>query len=140
MIKVLVVEDTQAMPPGRPLSSAASSASGSYVRSPTRVEALDPAEHVCPNAALIGIDLPGMDGIALASALSSQVPSRRAAVLTAMNRHDHVRRALDTGGSGYPTKSVSPPALAEAVRTAVTGGRVIEPPDLADTLDELLEE
>ncbi|MEV6422727.1 response regulator transcription factor [Streptomyces sp. NPDC051662] len=95
-------------------------------------EALEVFGRASPDVALLDIDLPGMDGLALARELP--VAACRTIMLTAMDRPGYVRRALDAGAAGYLLKSVSPKGLADAVRTVSAGGRVIEPRELADSL------
>ena len=134
MISVLVVEDMQVVRAG--LVALLDGEFGIEVagQATDAVEALRLAERLRPDVALLDIDLPGMDGLALARELPRRVPDCRTVMLTALDRPGHVRRALDAGASGYLLKSVSPRVLAEAVRTAVAGGRVIEPPELAEEL------
>ncbi|MFE4370525.1 response regulator [Streptomyces sp. NPDC056835] len=97
-------------------------------------EALEVFGRTSPDVALLDIDLPGMDGLALARELAVRVAACRTIMLTAMDRPGYVRRALDAGAAGYLLKSVSPKGLADAVRTVSAGGRVIEPRELADSL------
>ncbi|MGW6599735.1 response regulator [Streptomyces sp. NPDC055036] len=97
-------------------------------------EALEVFERASPDVALLDIDLPGMDGLALARELPVRGAACRTIMLTAMDRPGYVRRALDAGAAGYLLKSVSPKGLADAVRTVSAGGRVIEPRELADSL------
>ncbi|WP_320783693.1 response regulator transcription factor [Streptomyces sp. CRN 30] len=87
--------------------------------------ALEAAERGAPDVALLDIDLPGTDGLALARELPTRAPACRTLMLTAFDRPGYVGRALDAGASGYLLKSVSPPRLAAAVRTAHAGGRAM---------------
>lgn len=134
MIRVLVVEDMQVVRAG--LVALLGGEFGIEVagQATDAVEALGIAQRVRPDVALLDIDLPGMDGLALARELPQRVPDCRTVMLTAMDRPGRVQRALDAGAAGYLLKTVSPQLLAAAVRTAAAGGRVIEPPELAETL------
>ncbi|MEU6547012.1 response regulator transcription factor [Streptomyces sp. NPDC046859] len=134
MIRVLVVEDMQVVRAG--LVALLGGEFGIEVvgQATDAVEALGIAQRARPDVALLDIDLPGMDGLALARELPQRVPDCRTVMLTAMDRPGHVQRALDAGAAGYLLKTVSPQVLAAAVRTAAAGGRVIEPPELAETL------
>ncbi|MDL2076527.1 response regulator transcription factor [Streptomyces sp. GXMU-J15] len=134
MISVLVVEDMQVVRAGLVALLDGEFGIEAAGQATDAVEALRLAERLRPDVALLDIDLPGMDGLALARELPRRVPDCRTVMLTALDRPGHVRRALDAGASGYLLKSVSPRVLAEAVRTAVAGGRVIEPPELAEEL------
>ncbi|MGW2509384.1 response regulator transcription factor [Streptomyces scopuliridis] len=134
MIKVLVVEDMQVVRAG--LVALLGGAFGIEVvgQAADAREALEVVGRASPDVALLDVDLPGMDGLALARELPVRVPACRTVMLTAMDRPGHVRRALDAGAAGYLLKSVSPKGLADAVRTVSAGGRVIEPRELADSL------
>lgn len=134
MIRMLVVEDMQVVRAG--LVALLDGEFGIEVVSQAAdaAEALEAVERAAPDVALLDIDLPGMDGLALAHELSKRVPACRTVMLTALDRPGHVQRALDAGASGYVLKSVSPKELAEAVRTVAVGGRVIEPRELADSV------
>ncbi|MFE3857911.1 response regulator [Streptomyces griseorubiginosus] len=132
MIKVLVVEDMQVVRAG--LVALLDGEFGIEVvgHAADAREALDIAGGADPDVALLDIDLPGMDGLALAAELPRRVPACRTVMLTAMDRAGHVQRALDAGASGYLLKTVSAKQLAQAVRTVGAGGRVIEPPELME--------
>ncbi|WP_329276750.1 response regulator transcription factor [Streptomyces sp. NBC_01451] len=132
MIRVLVVEDMQVVREG--LVALLDGEFGIEVvgSAADAHEALEMAGGASPDVALLDIDLPGMDGLALVRELPRRVPGCRMMMLTAMDRAGYVRRALDAGASGYLLKSVSVQELAQAVRTVSVGGRVIEPPELAE--------
>jgi two-component system response regulator DesR len=134
MIRVLVVEDMQVVRAG--VVALLDGEFGIQVvgHAADADEALGIVEFAEPDVALLDIDLPGMDGLALAGELPKRVATCRTIMLTAMDRPGHVQRALDAGASGYLLKSISPQELAEAVRSVAAGGRVIEPQELADLL------
>ncbi|WP_037886529.1 response regulator transcription factor [Streptomyces viridochromogenes] len=133
MIKVLVVEDMQVVRAG--LVALLDGEFGIDVvgQAADATAALRSIERTAPDVALLDIDLPGMDGPALARELARRVPDCRVVMLTALDRPGHVQRALDAGAAGYLLKSVSPKGLVDAVRTVTAGGRIIEPPELADS-------
>lgn len=132
MIRVLVVEDMQVVRAG--LVALLDGEFGIEVvgHAADAREALDIVGGADPDVALLDIDLPGMDGLALAAELPRRVPACRTVMLTAMDRAGYVQRALDAGASGYLLKTVSAKHLAQAVRTVGAGGRVIEPPELME--------
>nr|WP_202462240.1 response regulator transcription factor [Streptomyces sp. SID8374] len=88
--------------------------------------AITEAERLRPDVALLDIDLPGLDGIAVADQLVRALPSCRTVMLTALDRPGHLRRALDAGAAGYLLKSTPPAQIADAVRRIAAGGRVID--------------
>ncbi|MFD0313340.1 response regulator transcription factor [Streptomyces flavalbus] len=133
MIKVLVVEDMQVVRAGLVALIDAEFGMEVVAQAGDAPDALATLTHGVPDVALLDIDLPGVDGLALARELAGRAPSCRTVMLTALDRPGHVRRALDAGVAGYLLKSVSPTALTETVRAVATGGRVIEPPELAES-------
>lgn len=137
VIKVLVVGDMQVVRAGLVALLDGEFGMEVVAQAADAVDLLNAIEHVAPDVALLDIDLPGMDGLALACELAERVPACRTGMLTVLDRPGHVRRALDAGAAGYLLKSISPKGLAEAVRTVAAGGRVIEPPELADLAESM---
>ncbi|MFD4976935.1 response regulator [Streptomyces sp. NPDC058424] len=126
MINVLVVEDHSVVRSG--LVALLSGELGMRVvgQAADGEAALVEAELVRPDVILLDIDLPVMDGIAVATALAERLPDCRILVLTALDRPGHLRRALDAGASGYLLKSATPAETADAIRRVAAGGRVID--------------
>ncbi|MDW4901526.1 response regulator transcription factor [Streptomyces californicus] len=127
MIEVLVVDDHDVVRSG--LTALLSAEIGIDVvgQAADGPAALDAAERLRPDVALLDIDLPGLDGIAVAGALAERLPGCRALMLTALDRPGHLRRALDAGAAGYLLKSATPAQTADAVRRIAAGGRVVDP-------------
>ncbi|GAA2239739.1 response regulator transcription factor [Rarobacter faecitabidus] len=86
-------------------------------------------EHRC-DVALIDIEMPGLDGISAAAALSREYPSCRSLIVTTFGRPGYLRRALDAGASGFVVKDTPAEQLAQAVRRVHQGLRAVDP-DLA---------
>jgi len=80
-----------------------------------------------PDIALLDIEMPGMDGLAVASALRKQLPACRALMLTTFARPGLVRRAMENGAQGYLLKDAPAADLVRAIRRCVDGMSVIEP-------------
>ncbi|MFD5016214.1 response regulator transcription factor [Streptomyces chartreusis] len=131
MIRVLVVEDMHVVRAGLVVLMEGQFGIRVVGQAADAREALDIVESVRLDVALLDIDLPGMDGLALARELRKREADCRILMLTALDRPGHLQGALDAGVSGYCLKSVAPQALLEAVRTVAAGGRVIEPRELA---------
>ena len=87
-----------------------------------------------PGVALLDIEMPGMDGLAAASALAQEVPSCRVIILTAFGRPGYLRRAMESGALGYVVKDAPPEQLVDAVRRVARGERVVDPALAAATL------
>ncbi|MYX15887.1 response regulator [Streptomyces sp. SID8374] len=126
MIRVLVVDDHDVVRSG--LTALLSAEIGIEVagQAADGPAAITEAERLRPDVALLDIDLPGLDGIAVADQLVRALPSCRTVMLTALDRPGHLRRALDAGAAGYLLKSTPPAQIADAVRRIAAGGRVID--------------
>jgi len=79
------------------------------------------------DVALLDVEMPGLDGIAVAEQLSTEVPSVRSLIVTTFGRPGYLRRALDAGASGFVVKDTPAAELADAVRRVHQGLRVVDP-------------
>jgi DNA-binding NarL/FixJ family response regulator len=89
-------------------------------------EALELLNHLRPDIALVDVELPGMNGIALARVAADQVPQTRILILSAYDDYAYVIGALEAGVAGYLLKTSSARELADAVRTAAGGALVLD--------------
>jgi two-component system, NarL family, response regulator DesR len=87
-----------------------------------------------PDVALLDIEMPGLDGIAAASALAQELPSCRVIILTTFGRPGYLRRAMESGALGFVVKDTEAEQLADAVRRVMRGERVVDPALAAATL------
>jgi two-component system response regulator DesR len=87
-----------------------------------------------PQVALLDIEMPGLDGLAAAAALRSEVPGCRTIILTSFGRPGYLRRAMEAGVSGFVVKDAPAEQLADAVRRVADGERVVDPALAAATL------
>ena len=87
-----------------------------------------------PDVALLDIEMPGLDGLAVAAVLADQAPFCRVVILTTFGRAGYLRRAMEAGAVGFVVKDDPPEVLAEAIRTVGVGGQVIDPVLAAATL------
>ena len=79
------------------------------------------------DVALLDVEMPGLDGIAVAELLSREAPNVRSLIVTTFGRPGYLRRALDAGASGFVVKDTPADELAEAVRKVHQGLRVVDP-------------
>lgn len=84
--------------------------------------------------ALLDVEMPGLDGIAAAAALRTELPSVRVAILTTFGRPGYLRRAMEAGALGFVVKDAPAAELAAAVRRVAAGLRVVDPVLAAATL------
>ncbi len=79
-----------------------------------------------PDVALVDVELPGMNGIALARSVADRVPEIRVLILSAYDDYAYVIGALEAGVAGYLLKTSSARELGDAVRTAAGGALVLD--------------
>jgi two-component system response regulator DesR len=80
-----------------------------------------------PDVALLDVEMPGMDGIEAAAALRREVPDCTPLILTTFGRPAYLRRAMEVGAAGFQVKDAPAERLANAIRRAATGERVVDP-------------
>ncbi|RIQ19533.1 response regulator transcription factor [Jiangella rhizosphaerae] len=100
----------------------------------TADEALAMARSVVPDVAVLDLQLPDRDGIALAADLHAQVPGCRTMIVTSHGRPGYLKRALAGGVGGFLPKTVSASVLAQVVRTVHEGGRYVDPELAAEAI------
>jgi len=83
-----------------------------------------------PDVALLDIEMPGMDGLAAAAALRRTSPETKIVILTTFGRPGYLRRAMESGVSGFVVKDSPADKLAQTIRQVRAGQKVIDP-DLA---------
>ena len=97
-------------------------------------EALAMARIHRPDVAVLDLQMPGLDGIAVAEALRHELPGCASIIVTSHGRPGHLKRALAAGVRGFLPKTVSAHVLADVVRTTHGGGRYIDPELAADAI------
>lgn len=90
-------------------------------------EVLEAALRIRPDVAVLDVEMPGADGITVAAELTRQLPETKVLIVTTFGRPGYLRRALESGASGFVVKDTPSDELAEAVRTVARGGRVVDP-------------
>lgn len=87
-----------------------------------------------PDVALLDVQMPGLDGLAAAASLHSQLPTCRVIILTTFGRPGYLRRAMEAGAQGFLVKDAPPEQLIDAIRRVLAGLRVVDPGLAAETL------
>jgi DNA-binding NarL/FixJ family response regulator len=90
-------------------------------------EALDLYAKLQPDVVLMDIRMPIMDGVEATRQLLRHWPTCRVIILTTFDDDEYVFEGLRAGALGYLLKDVSIQELAEAIRTVMAGGVLIEP-------------
>ena len=97
-------------------------------------EALAVARKVSPDVAVLDLQMPGADGLAVAEAVHAGVPGCRTMIVTSHGRPGYLKRALELGVRGFLPKTASGAVLADAIRTVARGGRYVDPELAADAI------
>ena len=94
------------------------------------------AHETNPDVAMLDIEMPGMDGLAAAAALKDQHPDIKIVILTTFGRPGYLRRAMESGVSGFIVKDSPADKLAQTIRQVKNGQKVIDPDLAAAALTE----
>ena len=97
-------------------------------------EAVAMARRHRPDVAVLDLQMPGLDGIAVAEQLHTQLPACATLIVTSHGRPGHLKRALAAGVGGFLPKTVSGQVLADVVRTVHAGGRYVDPQLAAEAI------
>ncbi|MFB7905389.1 MULTISPECIES: response regulator [unclassified Kitasatospora] len=97
-------------------------------------EALAMARAHRPDVAVLDLQMPGKDGIEVATELRQVLPDCRCMIVTGHGRPGYLKRALEVGVRGFLPKTVSAADLAGIIRTVLSGGRYVDPELAADAI------
>ena len=97
-------------------------------------EALAAARHHRPDVALLDLQMPGLDGIAVAEQLHRDLPDCACVILTSYGRPGYLKTALAAGVRGFLPKTVSAQVLTSVIGTVAAGGRYVDPQLAAEAI------
>ncbi|MFJ8074798.1 response regulator [Streptomyces sp. NPDC096176] len=97
-------------------------------------DAVATARRLAPDLVLLDIDMPGAHGLDVLRDLRALPDPPVVAMLTALDRSDHVEQALRDGASGFLLKTTEPRLFVDAVRLLAAGGVICTPPGSAAVL------
>jgi two-component system response regulator DesR len=80
-----------------------------------------------PDVLVTDVEMPGMTGLDVAAALRREGPPTRIVIVTTFGRSGYLRRAMDSGVSGYVLKDAPIDQLVDVVRRVHAGERVVDP-------------
>jgi DNA-binding NarL/FixJ family response regulator len=80
-----------------------------------------------PDAAIVDISLPGINGIELIKIMKAELPKLPILVLSMYDEERYALRALRAGASGYLTKSDASREVLRALRKILQGGIYVSP-------------
>ncbi|MFI6943857.1 response regulator [Streptomyces sp. NPDC050418] len=87
-----------------------------------------------PDVAVLDLQMPGADGVSVATSIRRELPSCQTMIVTSHGRPGHLKRALEAGVRGFVPKTVSAQRLAEIIRTVHAGNRYVDPELAADAI------
>jgi len=90
-------------------------------------EVLDLVRSTGATVALLDVEMPGLDGLSVARQLRDSGTGCRSLIVTTFGRPGYLRRALESGASGFVVKDTPSDELADAVRRVAAGLRVVDP-------------
>jgi two-component system response regulator DesR len=79
-----------------------------------------------PDVVLVDIEMPRLDGLAVAATLHRQCPATAVAILTTFGRPGYLQQALAAGARGFLLKAQPVADLARSIRRLAAGERVID--------------
>lgn len=100
------------------------------------VEALEKARELRPDAVLMDISMPRLDGLAAVRAIKAELPQVKIIMLTISEADDDLFEAIKSGASGYLLKSQSAEQLLALVRGIERGEAAFSPGLAARILEE----
>ncbi|MFG1607677.1 DNA-binding response regulator [Actinoplanes sp. NPDC049265] len=100
----------------------------------TGAEAVAMARALRPDVAVVDLQLPDRDGIAVAEAIQRDVPTCHVMIVTSHGLPGHLKRALAAGVRGFLPKTAAAEVLPMVVRTVHSGGRYVDPQLAAEAI------
>ena len=97
-------------------------------------EAVEQARRHRLDVAVLDLEMPGLDGIAVVAELRRAAPDSVAVVLSGRGRPAHLRDALEAGARAFVAKGSLAGTLADVIRRAHRGERYVDPALAADAL------
>lgn len=90
-------------------------------------EAIAQISHHHPDVALLDLQMPGEDGIAVTKWAATASPSTRCMILTSYARPGYLKRSLAAGARSFLPKTTSARELARIIRRVHEGQRYVDP-------------
>jgi DNA-binding NarL/FixJ family response regulator len=90
-------------------------------------EAIELADRLLPDVALIDIAMPGLNGIEVTRSMKTEHPQIGVLVLTVHDEDPYVYAMLEAGAAGYLLKDIHGSQLVDAVRSVRAGEAVLHP-------------
>ncbi len=89
------------------------------------IEAVELAERLLPDIALVDIEMPKQSGLDVVKILQTQVPTCKSIIVTTFARPGYLHRAVQAGAFGYLLKDTHVDELSQSIRRIYDGGKII---------------
>lgn len=126
-IRVLLVDDQRLMRDGLRILLELEADIEVVGEAENGLQAAQQYENLSPDVILMDIRMPVMDGVEATRQICSRWPKARIIILTTFDDDNYLFEGLRVGALGYLLKDLSGAELAEAIRTVMEGGALIEP-------------
>ena len=90
-------------------------------------DALQAAEKLFPNVAVVDMMMPEKDGVEVTTILKKVSPETKVLILSMCAEEKEVKRALSAGASGYILKETTMDLLVHAIRQVMSGNMYLGP-------------
>jgi len=127
MIKVMIVDDQELIRESLKIVLEQNEDMEVMALAGSGQECLDSLQTALPDVILMDVRMPDIDGVQATKIIKENYPEVRIIILTTFDDDEYVFNALKYGASGYLLKGVSVTDLAQAVRTVVSGGAMVNP-------------
>jgi DNA-binding NarL/FixJ family response regulator len=127
MIRLVLVEDHTIVRQGLKLLLSQSAEFKVQGEAGTGIEGMTVIARIKPDVALVDLTLPDMSGIEVIHEVRRVSPETRVVVLSMHSSPQYVQPALRAGACGYLVKGADVEALADALRTVMSGEQYLSP-------------
>ena len=101
-------------------------------------EALKKTRELGPDVVLLDLDMPRLDGLAVAQRIRKECPKVRILILSVHTNKEYIFRIIQAGAHGYVSKESSPEELLRAIESVCAGEAFFAPQIAQAALSELV--
>ncbi len=101
--------------------------------------AVEAARAYRPDLAVIDVQMPRLDGLAVTQAVTDLPTPPKVLIMTTFNRWEYIERAMCAGAIGFLLKDTAPEEILHALRVAAGGQATLSPAVLDQVLQALQE-
>jgi DNA-binding NarL/FixJ family response regulator len=127
VIRLLVVDDEQLVRSGLRMILESAADIQVVAEAADGAQAVEQVRLHRPDAVLMDIRMPGMDGLAATREITTPADPPKVIVLTTFELDEYVHAALANGAVGFLLKDTPPQDLIQAVRTVADGNAMLAP-------------